>query len=236
MSGVESVDIDPIDPESATIDAVAVRLCDEAIAGEERTVAWRGSDRLVQEFGRVALPAADTGRARLRTGGIYLITGGLGGLGLALAEHLIKKHQARIVLTGRTPLPGRERWPALMDGADTDARLRFRIASLLELEAAGGHVLTICKDVTNADHMRDAVSLSKERFGALHGVFHTAGTLDDGLIALKKVLLQGLGSRARIRWVDLVTRPIRTPCGSAASARPRRPSPSIAPVPCGAHA
>ena len=51
-----------------------------------------------------------------------------------------------------------------------------------------------------------------------------------------KVLLQGLGSRARIRWVDLVTRPIRTPCGSAASARPRRPSPSIAPVPCGAHA
>ena len=52
----------------------------------------------------------------------------------------------------------------------------------------------------------------------------------------KRVLLQGLGSRARIRWVDLVTRPIRTPCGSAASARPRRPSPSIAPVPCGAHA
>ena len=52
----------------------------------------------------------------------------------------------------------------------------------------------------------------------------------------EKVLLQGLGSRARIRWVDLVTRPIRTPCGSAASARPRRPSPSIAPVPCGAHA
>ena len=55
-------------------------------------------------------------------------------------------------------------------------------------------------------------------------------------LALTMVLLQGLGSRARIRWVDLVTRPIRTPCGSAASARPRRPSPSIAPVPCGAHA
>ena len=54
--------------------------------------------------------------------------------------------------------------------------------------------------------------------------------------AHRTVLLQGLGSRARIRWVDLVTRPIRTPCGSAASARPRRPSPSIAPVPCGAHA
>ena len=43
-----------------------------------------------------------------------------------------------------------------------------------------------------------------------------------GQQALVRVLLQGLGSRARIRWVDLVTRPIRTPCGSAASARPRR--------------
>ena len=50
------------------------------------------------------------------------------------------------------------------------------------------------------------------------------------------VLLQRLGSRARVRWVDLATRPIRTPCGSAASDRPRRPSPSTAPAPCGAHA
>ena len=50
------------------------------------------------------------------------------------------------------------------------------------------------------------------------------------------VLLQRLGSRARVRWVDLATRPIRPPCGSAASDRPRRPSPSTAPVPCGAHA
>ena len=62
------------------------------------------------------------------------------------------------------------------------------------------------------------------------------GGTASGLVRLERVLLQGLGSRARIRWVDLVTRPIRTPCGSAASARPRRPSPSIAPVPCGAHA
>ena len=41
---------------------------------------------------------------------------------------------------------------------------------------------------------------------------------------------------ARVRWVDLATRPIRTPCGSGASDRPRRPSPSTAPAPCGAHA
>ena len=64
----------------------------------------------------------------------------------------------------------------------------------------------------------------------------TLAELQDALATPARVLLQGLGSRARIRWVDLVTRPIRTPCGSAASARPRRPSPSIAPVPCGAHA
>ena len=51
-----------------------------------------------------------------------------------------------------------------------------------------------------------------------------------------EVLLQRLGSRARVRWVDLATRPIRTPCGSGASDRPRRPSPSTAPAPCGAHA
>ena len=57
-----------------------------------------------------------------------------------------------------------------------------------------------------------------------------------GRAPVSAVLLQRLGSRARVRWVDLATRPIRTPCGSAASDRPRRPSPSTAPVPCGAHA
>ena len=64
------------------------------------------------------------------------------------------------------------------------------------------------------------------------------GTEDDLWSAdlIPTVLLQRLGSRARVRWVDLATRPIRTPCGSAASDRPRRPSPSTAPVPCGAHA
>ena len=63
------------------------------------------------------------------------------------------------------------------------------------------------------------------RVGQAHGP-----TAHDG------VLLQRLGSRARVRWVDLATRPIRTPCGSGASDRPRRPSPSTAPAPCGAHA
>ena len=79
----------------------------------------------------------------------------------------------------------------------------------------------------------------QEKGGKHHAVpvHHKAEAyLDAYLAAAGMVLLQGLGSRARIRWVDLVTRPIRTPCGSAASARPRRPSPSIAPVPCGAHA
>ena len=70
---------------------------------------------------------------------------------------------------------------------------------------------------------------------AAHAATGRAGEVDR-THAAARVLLQGLGSRARIRWVDLVTRPIRTPCGSATSARPRRPSPSIAPVPCGAHA
>ena len=56
------------------------------------------------------------------------------------------------------------------------------------------------------------------------------------LASIPTVLLQRLGSRARVRWVDIATRPIRTPCGSGASDRPRRPSPSTAPAPCGAHA
>ncbi|MEK8146419.1 acyltransferase domain-containing protein [Streptomyces sp. M10(2022)] len=52
--------------------------------------------------------------ARIRDHGVYLITGGLGGIGLALAEHLARTTRARLVLVGRSPFPAREQWAALL--------------------------------------------------------------------------------------------------------------------------
>jgi acyl transferase domain-containing protein len=140
---------------------VAAELVSEPLDG---TVAFRGADRYVQELVPLGMGAAAT---RLRTRGVYLITGGLGGIGYALAEHLARTVQARLVLVGR--------------GA-TAARAAAKVAAL---EALGAEVEVVQADVANASHARNAVERARVRFGGLHGIFHAAGALGDSLIPLK---------------------------------------------------
>src|SRR5262249_35334071 len=84
------------------------RLLEELLTGGDEVVALRGTHRWLPVFERVELPPADA--APLRERGVYLITGGLGGIALSIAEHLANTPQARLVLVARTPLPARTNW------------------------------------------------------------------------------------------------------------------------------
>ncbi|HEV7515702.1 MAG TPA: SDR family NAD(P)-dependent oxidoreductase, partial [Thermoanaerobaculia bacterium] len=148
----------------------------------EPVVAWRGPHRWLPVWEPAPL-APVTGRPTLlRAGGTYLITGGLGGLGLALANHLWRTAGARLVLVGRSALPARERWPARAAGEDELAR---RLRELLALEAAGAEVLVVAADVADAPALRRALAAARQRFGRIDGVFHTAGVPGAGLLQLK---------------------------------------------------
>ena len=82
-------------------------------APAEAVVAYRGDTRLVERFEPTVVPAPGAAAtARLRQRGVYLISGGLGGIGLVQAEHLARAVQARLVLVGRSGLPPREEWDA----------------------------------------------------------------------------------------------------------------------------
>jgi acyl transferase domain-containing protein/acyl carrier protein len=146
-------------------ETLAARIANE-IASEpaDETIAYRGLDRFVQTREPTNLEPVSN---RLRDGGAYVITGGLGGIGYAVAEHLAKKHRAKLVLLGR--------------GA-TKARAGAKINALLD---AGAEVEVIQADVTNATQMKSAFAKARDRFGAINGVFHAAGTLGDSLMPLK---------------------------------------------------
>jgi NAD(P)-dependent dehydrogenase (short-subunit alcohol dehydrogenase family)/acyl carrier protein len=135
----------------------------------------------------------------LRQQGVYLITGGLGGIGLALAEDLARRVKAKLVLTGRAALPAREEWDRRLaianeqDGASgrgqaptLQAPEVSKIRQVKRLEALGAEVLVIQADVTDLQQMQNAIWLVKQRFGELHGVIHAAGIFDDGLIQMRK--------------------------------------------------
>lgn len=104
---------------------------------------------------------------KLQTGGAYLITGGLGGVGYIFARHLAKRYQARLVLCGRSPQPD-------------EAKLR-------ELQALGADVRYAAMDVSVAGEAQRAIRLAKEAYGRLDGIFHCAGVIRDALLTKKSI-------------------------------------------------
>lgn len=155
----------------------------QATENGEALVAYRGPHRWVKRHEPVRRDAPLA--QRLRKGGVYLITGGLGGIGLALARHLAARWQARLVLLARSACPARADWERLCASNEQPQKLRATLRQLIELEALGAELLVLQADVTDAPALHAAVRQARERFGAVHGVIHAAGQAGGGLIAHK---------------------------------------------------
>jgi acyl transferase domain-containing protein/thioesterase domain-containing protein/acyl carrier protein len=121
----------------------------------------------------------------IRERGVYLITGGFGGVAGIVADWLAREYRARLVLLSRTPLPPRPDWDAWIAEHGIQESISLAIRRIRELEDLGAEVLPIAADVAVGEQVEEAIQAVTERFGTLHGVFHAAGVLRDGLIALK---------------------------------------------------
>jgi phthiocerol/phenolphthiocerol synthesis type-I polyketide synthase E len=163
-----------LDGAELAADSLALRaVLDElrAPVPGELEVAIRGRRRWLPDFGRVVVGDLAPDAARLKRGGRYLITGGLGQIGVWLAEHLASGYEARLILLVHEALPPRERW----DDDELRASLRSQIAHARRLEAAGVEVLIEAGDVGDVEAVRRALAAADARFGGIDGVFHLAG-------------------------------------------------------------
>ncbi|WP_091834465.1 type I polyketide synthase [Marininema halotolerans] len=151
----------------------------------DTVLAYRGDQRYISTFKTLpkkevqgALKLGPTAIApQLREHGVYLITGGLGGIGLKLAEYLARSVKAKLVLIGRHGLPPRSEWERILTTHCQDDRLVIRIRAVLKLESLGAEVLVLGADVADVGEMRRALDLADKRFGHIHGVIHAAGVL-----------------------------------------------------------
>ena len=131
---------------------------------EGALVAYRGPYRWLKTYEPLAL--ATPSPSSLRAQGVYLLTGGLGGLGLTLARYLARQWQARLALLGRRA------------SADNEA--------VAELETLGAEVLVIAADMADAGQVEAAIATVQRHFGELHGVIHAAGVPGGGMIAQRE--------------------------------------------------
>ncbi|GAA4929188.1 type I polyketide synthase [Actinoplanes utahensis] len=129
----------------------------------EPVTALRGSAVWTPELRRMS-PESGANPPRLRDNGVYLITGGLGGLGSVVAAALADSGvRPRIALLSRSE-------PAVAG------------TTLTALEDAGAQVMTVTGDVADAASLRAAVAAVHERFGPIHGIVHAAGVPGGGLL------------------------------------------------------
>jgi phthiocerol/phenolphthiocerol synthesis type-I polyketide synthase E len=146
-------------------------------------VAHRQGYRWAWGFERTSIPAVGPGELPIRQGGTYLITGGLGDLGLAIAQFLAEGFQVKLALVGRTRLPTPEQWPLLVASGEDSREVRI-IRRIAALEKLGSEVMVAAADVARLDEFEAAARSVRERFGAIHGVVHAAGVAGIGPIGL----------------------------------------------------
>ncbi|MBH8553202.1 SDR family NAD(P)-dependent oxidoreductase [Nostocaceae cyanobacterium CENA357] len=96
--------------------------------------------------------------------GTYLITGGLGALGLQVAQWMVAQGAKNLVLTGRRGVAGTAQ------------------AAINQLEQAGAKVLVVTADVSNSGDVAQVLEGIQTSYPPLRGIFHAAGVLDDGVL------------------------------------------------------
>jgi NAD(P)-dependent dehydrogenase (short-subunit alcohol dehydrogenase family) len=89
-----------------------------------------------------SFPRSPTG---LRQQGVYLITGGLGGIGFEIAKELASQYQAHLILVNRTPLPARGEWADWLRTHDHDDRISQGIKRVQQLELQGAQGDHLCR-------------------------------------------------------------------------------------------
>ena len=150
-------------------------------------IAYRGNQRWALEYQPFPLgefiPAAGTAfdintaaaKLSLKEKGVYLITGGLGGIGLLVAQYLSRLLQARLILTGRTALPPKSQWTEWVDRHKPGNVTSLKIQKLQELELSGAEILPLKADAANLEELRKIVNRAEQRFGPINGIIHAAG-------------------------------------------------------------
>lgn len=157
------IDLDPVEDIAAAVEALADELC---FVSNEDQIARRATGRFAR---RLTTRPSRPERALAPAGtidpnGAYLVTGGLRGLGLLVAEWLVDQGARTLALMGRNE-PG-----------------EHAKAAIARLEERGARVLLLRRDVTVKDDVAQSLSEIAATGVSLKGVFHCAGVLDDGVL------------------------------------------------------
>lgn len=172
-----NIDITVTESEHWQSDRVLSQLSREITSiNHDPIVAYRNYQRWTQSYEPIPIDRSKPS-VPLRQNGIYLITGGLGRIGLVLAEYLARNFKAKLILIGRSPFPDRQEWERWLSTHTQEDPISQKIEKLRQLEKLGSEVLVMSVDITDKQQMQAALTQAESKLGNINGVIHGAGAL-----------------------------------------------------------
>jgi acyl transferase domain-containing protein/acyl carrier protein len=166
------------------------------LPADENIVAYRHGYRWIENYTAICpgdnrqsqlLPAEkrELTETALADNGVYLITGGVSGIGMELAKFIARSVKATLVLTHRSAMPPRSEWPGIAGAPDPEDTAAMRVRDIMELEARGATVMLARLDASDYKGTKKLIDKVEKEHGPVRGILHSAGMPGAGVIALK---------------------------------------------------
>lgn len=145
-------------------------------------VVYRNGKRYTEVFRKLNIQAGK--QKQIREEGVYLITGGLGGLGLEAAKYLAAKAKINIALVSRGSIPDYNNEDFVLDQETPE--VINKITAIRELESMGANISIYSGDISSYTWTEQMLNDLRGRFGRVNGIIHAAGVAGDGFLFRKE--------------------------------------------------
>ena len=147
------------------------------------TIAYRGNKRWIQCYKNIDIQKKED---VIKDNGVYLFTGGFGGMAFKSAEYFGKLKNCKLILLVRSDFPKRENYYEYIENNNDE--ISIKIKKIIEIEESGSSVEVINVDLTDDSKIRLVINMIEKKYGSINGIFHTAGIIDyGGVIQLRDV-------------------------------------------------
>lgn len=158
---------------------IASSICEQILGGESGDqVAIRGGTTFVPRL-RPSSHLTKAFPTKLTADATYVVTGGVGALGLTVASYLAERGARHIALLSRRQIPPRDVWALVPEESPDQATL----TAIRKIERLGAEVITGSVDITDPDQVESWLSRHTREGGRpVRGIIHAAGSVDDRLL------------------------------------------------------
>jgi FkbH-like protein len=137
------------------------------LKSNDTEVRYKDEKRYIKTINEVELLKRDNQNLLIKDKGVYIITGGTGGLGLIFAKYFAKEYSAKLILTGRSNL-----------NSDKKKKIEY-------LKKYSSEINYVKANITNKKDVQSLIAIAKEKYNKINGIIHSAGVIKDAYLINK---------------------------------------------------